>query len=126
MQLFGEAGQWFSQQPPCSKWLLLFSLLIPVGMQLGLLPVQWLYNDWRLILYSGQLWRPFTSLFFTKPSLSFLFNCFFRFQYSGQLELASGKFLGDGEYLYFLLITCLALNVPFYAYLLQTTLFYRR
>lgn len=114
MQLFGDVGQWFGQQPPCSKWLLLLSLFIPIGLQFGMLPVYYLYNDWRKML-GGQLWRAFTSLFLVKPSLSFLFNCFFRFQYSSQLELASGKFLGDGEYLYFLLITCLALNVQQHA-----------
>ena len=112
MQLFGELGHWFGQQPQVSKWLLIFSVLIPICMQFGLVSPLILYYDVNKIVYKLQIWRVLTSLFLAKPSISFVFNCFFRFQYSCQLEFGSGKFLYPGEYLYFLLLTGLALNVP--------------
>jgi membrane associated rhomboid family serine protease len=111
MQILGEIGQWFGQQPPISKWLLVFSLAIPVGVQLGAIPVNWVYYDWRYIVLRLQVWRAFTCLFLAKPSISFVFNCFFRFQYSVQLEMASGKFKTTADYLYFLVLTSIGLNV---------------
>lgn len=111
MQLFGDAGAWFAQQPPCSRWLLLLSLAVPAGLGLGLLPIQLLHYDARLLFGRLQLWRAISSLFLAKPSIGFLFNCFFRFQYSMQLEMASGRFPERADYLYFLILITLGLNV---------------
>lgn len=111
MQLLGEVGWWFGTQPPVSRWLLIFSLAMPVGIQLGIIPITWVYFDWRLILFKLQVWRVFTCLFLAKPSIAFIFNCFFRFQYSVQLEVSSGQFRSTAEYLYFLALATLGLNV---------------
>lgn len=109
MQLFGEFGRWFTTQPPCSRWLLILSLLLPILLQLSILPVTWLVYYVPYIA-KGQVWRCVTALFLAKPSLPFLFNVYFRYLYSTQLETSQFA-RSKGDYAYFLILSAVLLNV---------------
>lgn len=106
MQIFGEMGRWFGEQPVVTKYMLVLSLTVPVFIQFGVLPARLVYYSTQHIARL-QLWRTVTSVFFTKPSLPWLFNVFYRYQYSLHLE----AMLGQADYLYFVLLCVVGLNV---------------
>lgn len=116
MELLGDFGRWFGEQPFSSKWLLLFSLSVPVLFQFKILPIAYIYYSAEHIFLRLQFWRMFTALFLTQPSIGWLFNCFFRFQYSSQLEFLFTR----ADYLFFLLLSALAINVRPFALMPRT------
>jgi membrane associated rhomboid family serine protease len=111
MQVFGEVGRWWSVQPLSSRTLLLLSLSLPLALQLSLIPASLLLYHPPLLV-RGQLWRVVTALFLAKPSLPFLFNVFFRYQYASQLEGAQFARKG-GDFAYMLVMTGVLLNVQY-------------
>lgn len=105
-----EFRQWFAQQPFSTKWISVFSLILPLMMKFYLISPHWLVWHSESILWRFQWWRMFTSPFLYGVNFNFIIALYFRFQYS--LYLETGYFVGrSADYLYFLLMSTLALNV---------------
>lgn len=105
-----EFRHWFAEQPFTTKWITVFSLVLPLLMRLQVIGPHWLVWHWESISRRAQVWRMVTALFLTRVNFNFIIALYFRFQYS--LYLETGYFAGrPADYTYFVLLTTLLINV---------------
>ena len=55
---FNEAKQWFTALPFTTKWVTLFSLLLPLLLKFRLISPHWLVWHWPSIAHSFQVLHP--------------------------------------------------------------------
>ncbi|ORX97893.1 DER1-domain-containing protein [Basidiobolus meristosporus CBS 931.73] len=100
-----EIVQWFYSNPFCTRWLFATYSALSILGGLGLISKQSVYYDFTTVLGQFQFWRVATCFFNYELSISAIFQLYFLYTYSKQLE-TSPVFLGrTADYLYFLIVT---------------------
>ena len=103
----GAVGEFLNQWPPCTRYLLLLSVAIPLSVRLGIISAYDLLFSTPMLYKRMQLWRLVTPFFFCAVNLNYLHALYVRFNYSLLLERSS-DFAGNGaDYLFFLLFSSL-------------------
>lgn len=109
------AMDWYHALPPITRALLTVYLATGLAAWAGVLPLQFLYHDWRLEFKRvPELWRLLTHFtFLGKPSFAWLMQLIWLVTYGGSYEQA--KFAGntaDGIMMMFVgVVTCMSLDL---------------
>jgi len=103
--------QWYKNLPLLTRIGLTVIFCTTVLAQLEILNPMLLALNWPLVINKLQVWRLLTSVcFFGKFSFQFIFQLYFFSSFSSKLE-ANEIFAQPGDYLFFLLVQILLLDV---------------
>jgi Derlin-2/3 len=103
--------QWYKNLPIITKIGLTVIFGVTVLVQMGVLDPSLITLDWFLVIYKLQVWRLLTSvMFFGTFSFQFLFQMYFFTSFSSKLE-QNEVFSQPGDYLFFMLVQILLLDV---------------
>jgi Derlin-2/3 len=103
--------QWYKSLPPLTRIGLTTFFIATVLVQLEILNPNLLSLHWLLVIQKLQIWRLFTSVcFFGTFSFRFIFQLYFFSSFSSKLE-QNECFQQPGEYLFFLILQVLLLDV---------------
>lgn len=103
---FREAKVWFGQQPFATKYIVLFSVMIPLILRLNP-PLVYSLAFTPDIWYKVQVWRLFSHFFIAFPSIPYVMSLLLRARYSYQLETT----MSSTDYAYFILFVIAMLNI---------------
>jgi derlin-1 len=109
-----DIGDWYRNIPQISRYWFTGSIILPLIGKIGLVSPMSMLLDFNLLVYSFQIWRPITALFYypimPQTGFQYLLNLYFLYSYSTRLE--SGVFDGrPADYLFMLLFNWVLLVI---------------
>ncbi|KAK9765299.1 hypothetical protein K7432_006489 [Basidiobolus ranarum] len=100
-----ELVEWFRTIPFCTRYIFATTVVLAILGAFQVLSPSSMYYDLTSIISRFQIWRLVTCFFNYHLDLEFVFNLYFLYTYSSQLE-RSPTFLGrTGDYVYFIIVT---------------------
>ncbi|KAF5666804.1 F-LANa [Fusarium circinatum] len=93
--------------PPVSRNLITATVLTSIGCIVGLLPAtRLIYHPSYLWMFPPQIWRLVTCFFVEMQPINLLFNSFFLYRYSVQLEMGNPRFPRKVDLVFYILFVC--------------------
>ncbi|PCD37552.1 hypothetical protein AU210_006050 [Fusarium oxysporum f. sp. radicis-cucumerinum] len=93
--------------PPVSRNLITATVLTSIGCIVGLLPaMRLIYHPSYLWMFPPQIWRLVTCFLIEMQPINLLFNSFFLYRYSVQLEMGNPRFPRKVDLVFYILFVC--------------------
>jgi Derlin-1 len=109
-----DISDWFKSIPLVSRYWFSACIILPLLGRIGLLSPMYMILLWDKFVYSFQLWRPLTAVFYypitPQTGFHYLINLYFLYSYSTRIE--TGTFDGrPADYLFLLVFNWIVLVI---------------